>query len=133
MRNSLFYSKHCAHCVQLITRIASNSSLADSMVYVSVDEPNVRNLLYVLGIDRVPTLVLDDKHYVGDDAFRLISNTKPPEVLTSANEDGPYASITLPTNGRPEMPTDGKISDNDLEEMLARRKADIITPPTPPV
>lgn len=145
MRNTLFYSKHCPHSVELIQAL-SNSAVADDLLYVSVDDAHVRTMLYVLKIDSVPTIVWEGQHYKGVKAFELIqpsqqvSNTTKAELtltLHPANSDDSFHGTALQGAGigqgpskRPEMLADGKVSDGDLEGLLARRQADIIAPPT---
>jgi hypothetical protein len=129
MRNSLFYSKHCPHCVELIRVLGSGSSIADNLLYVCVDEPSVRNVAFVVKIDRVPTIVYENKQYVGEAAFEFVSKGEV-RAETIHDDSGPFKQISLEQD-RPEVISESKVSDFDLEAMLKQRQADIVTPPVP--
>jgi hypothetical protein len=147
MRNTLFYSKHCPHSVELIRLMGSaQNEIADSLLYVSIDDAHIRNMLFVLKIEKVPTIVYNDKHYVGEKAFDLLK----PEVPMMRSLQPPHTQLPpmnnetrlLPVNdgdsftplnftddsNRAEMISESKISDGDLEALLAKRNADIISP-----
>lgn len=77
IRNSIYYSKYCVHSQKLINMI-KDAPFAKNFCYISVDaDPQTRqrpdNFLFVLGIDKVPTMIVDDRKYVGKAALVWVS------------------------------------------------------------
>lgn len=79
MKDTLFYSQYCQNCVSVLKLISTNAKLADRICFLSIDgdtedsRSKIREFLYILQVDEVPTLMLNDKKYSGVSVSRIVN------------------------------------------------------------
>jgi glutaredoxin len=78
MKDTLIYSQYCQHCIELIN-IISKTQFADSLCFLSIDaeteeaRAKIREVLFIMNVESVPTLFIHNVKYVGKDAFNVIT------------------------------------------------------------
>lgn len=92
----LFYSKKCKHSITLLN-VLHKIGIRHHFTLISADrEKNGNRTPYLkqFGIDRVPTVIVDEQKYVGNDALRWLRNVisdmglrGPPAIASRANKE----------------------------------------------
>lgn len=82
MKDTVIYSHYCDSSDKLLKLIATDANLAERLCFLSVDgatediRAKLREFLYILEVDQVPTIFVNNRKYVGPDAHRAISTLR---------------------------------------------------------
>ena len=77
MKDAIFYSNYCSYCKQLL-ELLEKKSIKNKFVPICIDSPNIR---LPKMIQQVPTLIIDNKLLVGQNAFEFIMKNFKDEIV----------------------------------------------------
>ena len=138
MKDAIFYSNYCSYCKQLL-ELLEKKNVKAKFIPICVDN---RHLNLPKSIQQVPTMIVDNKFYVGQQCFDYIMKTYKDEQINTwdfqemANFSSGYSFIEDDSNSSVQQgfvylnqpsekivtPKEGSSKNQSLDSLMQKRK-----------